>query len=76
MSLLEAFKLVLSFMGAVKRFLLAQKKQELISTKNESLEKGDQRELEKALSEDKDCIKPLPIGKYNGMFERSVKKKP
>lgn len=73
----EAFKLIISFLIAVKNFLLFQKKKEIILIKDRALESRDQRELESVLSENNlDRSIPIDAGKYAGMYERPAKKKP
>ena len=53
-----------------------QKKQEIIDKKNEALKTGDQRELEKVLSQDnKPVDNSVNNDKYNGLYERPIKKK-
>ena len=76
MGFFEGFKLILSFLSQINKFIIAQKKKAIILIKDKALEDGDQRELEKALSENNNPVPDLPTGKYNGMYERASKKKP
>lgn len=73
----EAFKLIISFVLAIKNFLLMKKKNEIIIIKDIAIESRDQRALEHILSEnDINHDVPINIGKYSGVYERPVKKKP
>lgn len=77
MGFLEACRFILGLLSGIKRFLILQKQNEIILIKNNALENGDQRELEDILSTDEGVINNvLPVGKYNGMYERPSKKKP
>ena len=76
MSPLKILKALLSIYYLIENFLKFQKKQEIIDKKNEALKTGDQRELEKVLSQDnKPVDNSVNNDKYNGLYERPIKKK-
>lgn len=77
MSLVKLVNLILLISDQITAFLNKMKKAEIINAKNEALENGDQRVFEKAISSDhEEVVLVLPSGKYNGLYERAVKKKP
>lgn len=72
MNFLEAVKTLLLIVSKIKEFILFAKKKELKDAKDEALNTGDQRKFENNIS---DIPNELPTGKYNGMYERPIKKK-
>lgn len=76
MSLVKLLNLILLVSDQVKLFLHKLKIKQIIEAKDKSLESGDQRAFENAISDvDPNLVDDLPVSKYNGMHERPVKKK-
>jgi len=72
LNLLKILKALASIYYLVENFLKFQKKQDIIDAKNKALENGDQRELEKLLS---NSNANTDITHRAGMQERPYKNK-
>ena len=72
MPLNQILELINKLIGAIKEAVRLKRIKELKDAKNESLEQGDQRDLEEALG---GSSGPVADDKYPGMHTRERKKK-